>query len=75
MKEMHDISTNKIFNSIDNKHIFKYKKDIQDSAKYICHCCQNLCFALKICYTSKSYIIFFLENMKHINFKICVQMC
>jgi hypothetical protein len=34
----------------------KYKKDMEESVKYIWHCCGRLCFAFKISHASKSYI-------------------
>jgi hypothetical protein len=61
-------------NPFDDKHILKYKKDMEDIVTYICHCCGRLCFAFLISQTSKSYVEVFLEIIKIIDFKNHLQM-
>jgi hypothetical protein len=44
----------------------KYKKDIEDIAKQVCYCCQNLCFAHQVFYVSKSCIEQFPDVIKNV---------
>ncbi len=55
---------NQNLNPFDDKHTLKYKIDMEDIVKYICHCCGRLCFAFLICHAFKSYIEVFLEGIK-----------
>ncbi len=40
--------------NINDKHILKYKYDIEDIVKHVCYCCQKLCFKHQVCYASQS---------------------
>lgn len=53
-------------NNVNNKYIMKYKKDIEDIAKQVCYCCQNLCFAHQVFYVSKSCIEQFPDVIKNV---------
>ncbi len=53
----------------------KYKKDIEDIAKQVCYCCQNLCFAHQAFYVSKSCIEQFPDVIKSVKFNEHVLIC
>jgi hypothetical protein len=56
MVERKEININKEFKKKEEcKAILKYKKDIMDTHKYCCNCCQRLYFSFQIQCAAKTY--------------------
>ncbi len=61
--------------NINDKHIPKYKSNIENISQHVCHCCQKLCFEHQVCYESQSYIKHFPNLIKNIRSNDHVLMC
>jgi hypothetical protein len=59
----------------ENQNIIKYEKHIEGIAKYVCHCCQRLCFDFQVCRASTSHFKTISPSFENLNLdnkkKIC----